>query len=314
MRHFVRLGIVLGMTAASCGSPDPSEFRGTWTRNPPYGLGLSYLSLDTSDGGLRLEVGTFAPNPRGPVSFHGHEVTAMAEGFRVGQSTALDPFEVEWASSDELDVLFAGTALIRSASWAEIGGAHTAYGESLHRQEGGDGKPELRLPPAFAVELGLGPDESLVLLDAVGLFTQWTPPVAAVGRWQSINWPATLVQQTDGGLVVTDWPATRLDLDTDGGFHFFSLAEGRVRSLQGTVGESPEGRWLFETDDAPPLLVLDDNTSIQPERYALAGRTQRALQVTVMDFTSPDGGVGVEESGLVITGLESPPLKPVTRP
>lgn len=308
--HAFPLGLALALTAASCGSHDPSEFRGTWTRRPPSGSGLSYLSLDPSTGGLHLEVETSQPSTTGNVSFHGHDVAPVGIGIRTGASTAMDPLEVAWASSDQLTLLFSGDS-VQSASWSEIPSARRTYGESLRLRTGDDGRQELRLPPALAAELGLGAEERLIRLLEFPLFTQWTAPRDASGRWQSANWPPRLVRLADGGLPITEWPATRVEVDADGGFQLFALVEGQARSLEGSVSGTPEGRWLLETTAIPPRMVLDDGTSVGAELAVLPGPIQRALWLGTKDPGIEDGGFAF---GLVITGTESGLLGKVTPP
>jgi hypothetical protein len=243
--------------------------------------------------------------------FHGHEVAPFHIGVRAGRSTGLDPLEIEWGSGDRLELLFVGID-VRAASWSEIPPARLGYGASFEPLVSNAGTPGLRLPPALARELGVGADEVLLRGDPRPAFTPWLAPEDATGRWQSTNWPASLLPLADGGLAVTDWPATRLEVEADAGFRLFRLVEGRAFAAQGRLTGTAERRWLFESGGTPPVLVLDDGAQVEPEPEQIAGTPQRTWQYVVNDYTSPDAGEGA--SGLVVTGIESSPLKRVTAP
>jgi hypothetical protein len=314
---------------ALSGSPDASaSFDGTWERVPGFeGRGLNTLSIQSVDAGLlRIEAilwkfssskGTLHEKPVVGDTLDVLVGVGTQEGRFPAASQSPAPLGVVWQDTDQLDFFRGGDGIVHAAFWSFLPAGLHGYDGRLERVDDASG-PRLQLPPQLAADLGLAAGETLVQkYPEGGEGTEWIDAMMNSGAaYQTANWPTPLEQLHDGGLPFTEWPASRLELYRDGNYRFFQLVEGRALSVRGTLARTPELRWNFSVQDVALPLVLDDGSSVPTEPSEFAGGVQRAYS-----FADLDAGTG--DWGLIITGLDSAPLRlvsvldagsPVTRP
>ena len=281
------LGPLSGCSGEGGSTYDPAPYVGSWFTWSPEGT-TPYLTFVRVDGGLTVQAVSLRASGQ-----YGQRDT------RLGHVISVDPFTVDWGSSDRLiEPSYGGPIL-----WSEIPAAHVDYGGSLSLSGAPDGGRLLTLPSALAEELGL---ESPARMESsrVALSFPWVRAREVVGVWEW-TWEESF-SRLSLGLGSEGFPfppAARFLVEADGGFAYFSIVDGVVSSLQGTVADQ-DGRWLFSPAERPPVLWFPDGGSVQPRRANLVGNLQRALLRSCSFFLS-DGGCPPQ---LVITGFEWPYL------